>query len=279
MPGQILGDRYEVEKQLGKKAGRWTLLARDLVTDSPVILKVLFIDDEMHQDDLKLFTREVQTLQTLDHPATPKYLGYFEIDLANDGKALALIQSYIDGVSLEQYLGKGRALSEKEALLLAKAVLKILIYLHDHDPPIVHRDIKPSNVLLSSRTEDSAAKISLVDFGSVKSFGVSDHTSFTMVGTDGYMPPEQMGRRAVRASDLYGLGMTLIRAIAELEPEEMPKRGFRVEVNEIEQLRACNPAFVAWLQQMTEPELDKRFMSAQEALDVLRSIQQSVVAS
>jgi serine/threonine protein kinase len=278
MPGQILGDRYEVEKQLGKKAGRWTLLARDLVTDSAVILKLLFIDDEMHQDDLKLFTREVQTLQTLDHPAMPKYLGYFEIDLAHDGKALALIQSYIEGVSLDQYLSKGRILSEKDTFLLAKAVLKLLVYLHDHDPPIIHRDIKPSNVLLSGRTEDSAAKISLVDFGSVKSFGLSDHTSFTLVGTDGYMPPEQMGRRAVRASDLYGLGMTLLRAITGLEPQDMPRYGLRVEVQELEQLAGCNPAFLDWLQKMSEPELHQRFASAQEALEVLRSIQQSVVA-
>ena len=57
MPGQILGDRYQVEQQLGKQSGRWTLLAQDLMTQAPVILKILCIDDEMREADLTLFQR------------------------------------------------------------------------------------------------------------------------------------------------------------------------------------------------------------------------------
>lgn len=271
MPGQILGDRYEVEQQLGKKDGRWTLLARDLETEAPVILKLLFIDDQMHENDLKLFTREVQILQTLNHPAAPRYLGYFEIDLARDGKALALIQTYLDGTSLEQYLSKGRLLNEKEAMLLAKEVLKILVYLHDHTPPIIHRDIKPSNILLKGRSDDAEARISLVDFGSVKSL-TSAEGSFTLVGTDGYMPPEQLGRRAIRSSDLFSLGMTLIHGMTGIIPEEMPRRGLRVDLSQIPALQPCTELWLNWLKRMTEPELEQRFTTAQDALDALRSI-------
>ncbi|HEY9646923.1 MAG TPA: serine/threonine-protein kinase [Chroococcidiopsis sp.] len=272
MPGQIFGDRYEVEQQLGKKAGRWTLLARDIETDERVILKLLFVDDETHQDDLKLFTREVQVLQAIEHPATPKYLGYFEIDLIHDGKALALIQSYVNGTSLEQYLKSKRTLSETEARWLAKAVLKILLYLHTLEPPVVHRDIKPSNVLLSKNADTNTPKASLVDFGSIKSIGIGESTSFTMVGTDGYMPPEQMGRRAVRASDLYGLGMTLVTAATGVEPHGMPRRGLRVDIDQMEGLQEFEPAFLTWLTQMIEPELSKRFQTADEALQALRAI-------
>jgi serine/threonine protein kinase len=269
MPGQILGDRYEVEGQLGKKAGRWTLLARDLTDDTPVILKILFIDEEMHRDDLKLFTREVQTLQTIDHPATPRYLGFFEIDLAHDGKALALIQSFVDGTSLATYLHQGRTLTEAEARQIARQVLEILVYLHNHQPPIVHRDIQPNNVMLSSDPEAIASQVSLVDFGSVKSFNLSDSTSFTLVGTDGYIPPEQMGRRAVRASDLYSLGVTLITGLTGVEPEELPRRGLRIDLEQIEPLRAVHPDFVDWLAKMSHPDLEKRFQSARVALDTL----------
>lgn len=272
MPGQILGDRYEVEKQLGKQSGRWTMLARDLTTDAPVILKLLFIDEEMHQDDLKLFTREVQILQTLDHPNTPDYLGYFEIDLANAGKALALIQTYIDGYSLDHYLKRGRLLTQPEAIWIAIAALNILVYLHDHDPPVIHRDIKPGNIMLSKQADDAGPRVSLVDFGSVKSFTISDATSFTLVGTDGYMPPEQMGRRAVKASDLYGLGMTLVTALSGLEPAQLPHRGLKVELDQVAMTPALSPAFLAWLNQMIEPDLDRRFSSAHAALQALEQV-------
>jgi eukaryotic-like serine/threonine-protein kinase len=266
MPGQILGDRYEVARQLGKKSGRWTLLARDLTNNSPVVLKLMFMDEEMHPDDLKRFKRELQTLQSIDHPALPKYLGYFEMDLANS-RVLALIQSYLAGRSLDKYLKKGRKLTETEALQIAKTTLNILSYLHDHQPPIVHRDIQPSNILLSRKLDQLASQVWLVDFGSVKSFSSTENASFTLVGTFGYMPPEQMGGRFVKASDLYSLGVTLVTAITGVEPAELPQRGLRIDLKQIPVIMACDPAFVEWLRQMIEPELTQRFKSAEEALE------------
>jgi len=266
MPGQILGDRYEVERQLGKKSGRWTLLARDLTTNSPVILKLLFIDEDTTEDDLKFFKREIETLQTLSHPATPKYLSYFEIELPM-GKALALIQSYIAGKSLDQCLKEGRKLTETEAIEVAKASLEILKYLHGHTPPIVHRDIKPSNIVLSAQPDQLVSQVYLVDFGSVKSLSSGgETTTFTLVGTDGYRPPEQIGRRAVRASDLYGLGSTLIAGISGIDASDLPRRGLKID---LEAVTSLSPNFTEWLKKMTAPELEKRFQSATEALEAL----------
>jgi len=266
MSGQILGDRYEVEQQLGKKAGRWTLLARDLITDSPVILKLLFIDENMAPDDLKLFKREVDILQTLEHPATPRYLGYFEITLPRNGKGLALIQSYMSGKSLYRYMEEGRLLSEAEACQVARTILEILIYLHGKKPPIIHRDIKPGNILLADDPTQLTSHICLVDFGSVKSLAPSDGTTFSLVGTDGFIPPEQMGRRAVVSSDLYSLGVTLVAAITGMDPQVMPKRGFRLE---LEKFLNVNPELFEWFKKMTEPELIQRFRQADEALAAL----------
>lgn len=271
MPGQILGDRYEVEQQLGKNAGRWTLLARDLTTQEPVILKVLCIDEEMMVDDLRMFQREVETLQTLDYPATPKYLGYFEMDLPKAGKALALIQTYMAGTPLQTYLQQGRILSEAETQQMARAVLPILGYLHNHQPAIIHRDVKPSNILLTGPDEQpTEGQVHLVDFGSVRVSVPSEYTSMTLVGTDGYMPPEQLGRRAVKASDLYSLGVTLVTALTGLPPARLPRED-GIQIN-VEQVVTCSPAFMQWLKQLTEPELHKRFSTAQIALEALTTL-------
>lgn len=269
MAGQILGDRYEVQQQLGKKSGRWTLLARDLADESFVILKLLFIDEEMKPDDLKLFKREIEILKVISHPSTPQYLGYFEIDLPMDGKALALVQSYVEGKSLYDFLEEGRVFSEREVKHIAKELLKIVDYLHNQEPPIIHRDIKPSNVLLASQPDQGRVRVCLVDFGSVKTFANNDATSLTLVGTQGYMSPEQMGGRTIRASDLYSLGVTMITALTGLTPIDLPMRGMRLD---FEQVVTLSEPFTQWLKQMTQPGVDRRFATAHEALTQLRSL-------
>ncbi|MGK7889706.1 MAG: serine/threonine protein kinase [Leptolyngbyaceae cyanobacterium] len=275
MAGQILGDRYQVEKQLGKKSGRWTLLAQDLSDEQPVILKLISIDDDLHPDMLRLFEREINTLKSLDHPDLPQYLDYFEIDLPKNQKALVLIQSYIEGVSTDKYLQSGRTFTESETRQVAKSILKILTYLHNHNPVVIHRDVKPSNILLAQPAPDSGetgTRVCLVDFGSVQAIAskkLTATTILTLVGNEEYMAPEQLGGRAVKASDLYSLGMTLLTLQTGRTPEELPHQESRLDIPAIDQL---TPPFAAWLQRMTEANIELRFKSSQEALDALREI-------
>jgi serine/threonine protein kinase len=259
MAGQILGDRYQVERQLGTQTGRWTLLTRDLQTQERVVVKLLFVDDQVEWDDLKLFEREVEILKSLSHPSIPRYLGYFEQTLPN-AKALALIQTYVEGKSLEQCLQQGRLFNETEAKQLAKALLNILAYLHGRKPPIVHRDIKPSNILLANR------QLYLVDFGSVKQLTSGDSTAFTVVGTYGYMPPEQFSGRAVPPSDLYSLSATLLAMMTGTHPSGLPRAGTRVDFSKIPNL---SPEFADWLGWLYEANLDRRARSVQDALQAL----------
>lgn len=274
MAGQILGDRYQVEKQLGKKSGRWTLLAQDLQTEQTVILKLISIDDTLHPDMLKLFEREVSTLKTLEHPDVPQFLDYFEIELPKDQKALVLVQSYIDGVSVDKYLRQGRIFTETETRKIAKSVLKILIYLHDHSPPVIHRDIKPSNILFAQRTsdhEDKAGQICLVDFGSVQSLTpkrTHQTTILTLVGSENYMAPEQLGGRAMKASDLYSMGMTTLSLLTGLDPVDFPKVNNAFDFSTLPEV---TPGFTQWVAKMTAADLEQRFQSAQEALEALRA--------
>lgn len=259
MGGQILGDRYEVERQIGKQTGRWTLLARDLTTQSQVVIKLLFLAEQLGRDDLKLFEREVEILQSLSHPSIPRYLGYFEHELPND-RALALIQTYVEGRSLEDLMQQGRQFTEAEVRQIAKAVLYILVYLQQRQPPIVHRDIKPSNILLANR------QVHLVDFGSVKALTGRETSQFTIVGTYGYMPPEQFSGRAVPASDLYSLAVTLVAILTGVQPSNLPRRHSKIDIQQVPNL---SPEFADWLDWLLQPDLSQRAKYAQDALHAL----------
>lgn len=269
MGGQILGDRYEVECQLGKKAGRWTLKARHLETLAEVILKVVFLDDDLDATDLRLFKREIEALKLLKHPDTPRYLDYFEMAMPQDGgSALVLVQTFVPGKSLAAYLAEGRYLSQAEAIAIATRVLAILKELHTATPPIIHRDIRPSNLLLRADLSPDQADVALVDFGSVKAL-TSSSTAFTMVGLDGYIPPEQSGGRVLAVSDLYALGATLAQALTGQPPHQLRGRTLQAVLDKED---GISPAFTDWLKQMLAPSLEYRWSSAQSALEALAHI-------
>lgn len=273
MTNQNLGDfaketlleRYEVQQQLGKKAGRRTLLTRDLQTQELVVVKLLTFDDEFQWHDLKLFEREAETLKSLSHPAIPRYLDYFELDTSTY-KGFALVQSYIPAESLETQLKAGRSFSEEEVKQLAIALLEILQYLHGQQPPVIHRDIKPSNILLTNRSGNSVGDVYLVDFGSVQTI-VRSNSTMTVVGSYGYMPPEQFSGKASPASDLYGLGATLIYLVTGQHPADLPQQDLVIK---FEQVANISPDFSSWLRKMTQPILSKRLASAQQALQALQ---------
>ncbi|MEH1943500.1 MAG: serine/threonine-protein kinase [Nostoc sp.] len=265
MIGEILGERYEVQQLLGKKAGRRTLLARDLQTQDLVVIKLLSFGDDFEWDSLKLFEREAETLKSLSHPLIPQYLNYFEVNLPTI-KGFALVQTYIPAKTLEQYLESGRTFTEAEVKQIAKALLEILIYLHGLYPPVIHRDIKPSNILLGERSGNSVGQVYLVDFGSVQTVLATETGTRTVVGTYGYMPPEQFGGRTVAASDLYSLGATLIYLMTGNHPADLPQKDFRIQ---FEQVANVSRSFSNWLKWMIEPSLEGRFSSATQAIAAL----------
>lgn len=266
---EILADRYQCDRRLGKQAGRQTLLARDLKTQQQVVVKLLSFSSDFNWEDLKLFEREVETLKSLSHPAIPRYLDSFEIDTPNR-KGFALVQTYIEAKSLQEYLSDGRTFSESEVKQLAAALLDILAYLHQRHPPVIHRDIKPSNILLKNRSGNSVGEVYLVDFGAVQTLATQQGKTVTVVGTYGYMPPEQFGGRAVPASDLYSLGATLIALITKQHPADLPQKDLQLQFEQFTQL---SPAFTNWLKWMTDPSLERRPASVQIAKEVLEKPQ------
>lgn len=266
MNEQILQNRYEVKRQLGKKAGRRTLLAEDKILQNTVIIKLLTFSSDFAWEDLKLFEREAETLKTLNHHAIPSYVDYFELDAV--GKGYALVQSYVEGQSLEEYIKARRIFAEKELKNIASQLLEILIYLHSQYPPVIHRDIKPSNIILVENGYGGIGKLYLVDFGSVQTLASKAGKTVTVVGTYGYMPPEQFGGYATPASDLYSLGATLIALATGIHPADLPQQGMGID---FEKLVDFSSAFVGWLQWLTEPIVERRLSSATEALATLES--------
>ncbi|NJL41889.1 MAG: serine/threonine protein kinase [Leptolyngbyaceae cyanobacterium SM1_4_3] len=257
---QVLHNRYCIQSLLSRKAGRKTFLARDFQTGRLVILKLLLFSPDFTWDDLKLFEREAEVLRTLDHSAIPKYLDFFEPNIEL-GKGFALVQNYINAQSLQMWIQSGRSFSEAELKWIAERLLDILHYLHSRQPPVIHRDIKPSNILLGDRSGATPGQLYLVDFGSVQT--AAQEGTITVVGTYGYMPPEQFGGRAMPNSDLYSLGMTLIYLATGQHPADLPQKDLRVE---FEKLISLSKSFTQWIRWLTEPDSAKRPTSAKDAL-------------
>jgi serine/threonine protein kinase len=268
MVEQVLKKRYQIQKQLGQNGGRQTLLARDLQTQELVAIKLLTFGVSFQWDDFKLFEREAQTLQSLSHLAIPGYLDSFKFQTAKT-KGFALVQSYIPAKSLAEWVESGRTFNQIEIKQLAKALLEILMYLHTQNPPVIHRDIKPSNILLANRSGNSVGQVYLVDFGSVQTLAATEGSTITVVGTYGYMPPEQFGGRAVPASDLYSLGATLIYLVTGMHPADLPQEDLQIQ---FEPKIHLDLAFVDWLQWITEPDLNSRLTSAEQALESLKKL-------
>lgn len=218
----ILQQRYQLKQQLGRTAaGHQTWLATDLQSDEQVTIKILAFSPQMQWEELKLFEREAQILETLTHPRIPRYRNYFDMDKNAGGGVpwFALVQDYIPGASLLELLEEGKRFTEKEVRSIATEILEILIYLHELSPPVLHRDLKPSNLIMGDDKH-----IYLVDFGAVQAQASVTGVTFTIVGTSGYAPLEQFWGRAVPASDLYALGATLIHLLTGIAPVDLPQK-------------------------------------------------------
>lgn len=265
--GQVIQERYQLRQQLRAQPTRQTWLATDhRATPKPtsVIIKFLAFGRGMAWDEMKLFEREVQVLQQLDHPQIPQYLDSFHIQTPEPW--LGLIEEYILGNNLQTLIDQGQRFSESDIYDLATQILEILIYLHEQNPSILHRDIKPSNLILAP-----SQTVFLVDFGAVQNQLPQAGCSFTVVGTYGYTPIEQFGGQAVPASDLYSLGATLLHLLTGLAPAELAQSDMRLQFRD-----GHRPAFghrltltnhlASWLEKMTAPALADRFKSARAAV-------------
>jgi len=126
----VLQGRYRIQKTLADRYGQKTYLARDRQTETFVVLKLLLFNRELKWQTVKLFEREANTLKSLNHPAIPRYLDYFEIETEN-AKGFSLVQSFIPADSLGQQVKAGIRFSEARLKDIARHILGIADELSD----------------------------------------------------------------------------------------------------------------------------------------------------
>jgi ankyrin repeat protein len=261
--GDTIATRYRILDTLGEGGGSIAYRVEDLQSGELLALKALSLHGAAEWKAIALFEREAQVLAQLNHPAIPRYEHYFQVDTTGD-RTFYIAQELVPGKSLAELVQEGWHASELEVKQVAQQLLEILIYLHGLAPPVIHRDIKPENII---RREDG--RVFLVDFGAVQdTYHSTIAKSNTVVGTFGYMAPEQFRGQSLPASDLYGLGATLLFVLTHRSPADLPTDGLHLNFRD---RLPISPAFADWLEKMLEPDVGDRFSSAKAALAALTS--------
>jgi hypothetical protein len=247
--------------RLGEAWEQFVRRARAGQTPSPeglVAIKCFRVGTAKAWKDVELAEREARTLASLDHPRLPRYIEHFE-----EGGVLYLVMEKVEGESLAQIRARQRTMSIEEVTRMLEDIGEALRYLHTRAPAVVHRDIKPGNIL---RAPDGS--YALVDFGAVRN-RLKPGGGSTVVGTFGYMAPEQFQGRASPQSDVYGLAATALSVLTGREPEELPHEGLGIDV--LRSLPRSTPRPLARaLAAMLVPDPERRAGSIDDALALLR---------
>lgn len=221
-PGdQLQNGRYVVEDILGEGGMGAAVRARDKRVNKQVVIKELLSDStdpQQHQEDVRNFELEVETLSKLDHPLVPSVSDSFQ-----ENTHYFMVQDYVAGENLEKRMERvNQPMPEREALLYTSQVLDILDYLSEQNPPLVHRDIKPANIIIVKGKRSDRAY--LVDFGIARAQANKNakRKQTTALGTPGYAPPEQYQGNADERSDLYALAATLHHLLTNRDPRNYP---------------------------------------------------------
>ena len=253
LPAQ-LASRYQVIKELGHGAQGTVYLAINVVDQSFVAIKVLKIQSVKNWKQYDLFHREADVLSRLNIDGVAKLREACEF--LDEAVPVALIvQDYIEGDSLQSFIAKGHRFRFSQICQIILQLISILKQLNDCDPPIVHRDIKPSNIIVQYDAETNEPKIHLIDFGAVANPQVKSGGS-TVVGTYGYMAPEQLMGHATPKSDVYSLAIIAVYLMSGIPPEDLEIQDYHVLIDaHLEHLP--HPVTTA-LRAMLAPNQDER---------------------
>jgi serine/threonine protein kinase len=258
----IIGGRYRVTKPLGGGGMKMVYLAEDmrLASRHCALAEMVdsFTDPTMQQQAVVAFQREADMLAQLSNEHIPRVFDRF-----SEQNRHYLVMEFVDGITLEDELkAHDGKLDGARVIDIALQVLDTLQYLHNLEPPVVYRDLKPSNVMLGRN-----GQVKLIDFGIARFF--LPQSNATMIGTQGYAPPEQYRGRAESRSDLYALGATMHHALSGRDPAAEPPFSFP-------KLRTLcpdlNPALAELVDQALEYDVVHRMADAREFKERLLAI-------
>jgi beta-lactam-binding protein with PASTA domain/tRNA A-37 threonylcarbamoyl transferase component Bud32 len=205
----VYNGRYELMRQIARGGTAQVYLARDLLLDRPVALKVLFPELSTDPSFVERFRREAQAAANLSHPNIVPVFDWGESE-----RTYFIVMEFVDGEPLSSIIRSQAPLPAARAAGIAADISKALSYAHRHG--VIHRDIKPGNVLI---TRDGQVKVT--DFGIARAVGTDDNVTQTglVMGTATYFSPEQaQGLGVDGRSDVYALGVVLYEMVTARPP-------------------------------------------------------------
>ncbi|AIE74549.1 eukaryotic protein kinase [Synechocystis sp. PCC 6714] len=213
----------------------------------------------------KLFKKEAAVLEELGNGSSqiPKLYGYF-----SENDKFYLVQEYVKGISLSQ-AGK---ITPDQAKTILLSLLETLKYIHSKG--IIHRDIKPENIIL----RDGDQLPVLIDFGALKetmgvvTLGSGSTVSSMVIGTRGFMAPEQSAGRSMFSTDLYALGLTIIYALTQKLPIEFATSQLTGELDWESDAPNIDPGLAKVLEKAIQMELNRRYAMAEEMYQDVQSL-------
>jgi serine/threonine protein kinase len=271
--GQIVDDRFVIEKELGRGGVGAVYLARDrTLHDKRVVIKVLLDRSLENSWVVQKFQQEKEALARVDHPGVVGVLGGGELP---DGQPYIVMQ-FVDGVTLRSQI-KSEGMPLERAAEIIKQIGRALSAAHEKG--IFHRDLKPENIMLQSFGRDEE-QVKIIDFGIAKlkdSMVAPSTIAGSTAGTVAYMAPEQLsGRATSAATDIYAFGAIayeLITGRKPFNPEtgfellEMQRRGVRINTSDLRPAVSTEANELVMRALNFEPTA--RFLTARELGDAL----------
>lgn len=198
--GEWIAGKYEVLAEVGRGSFGAVYQALQHPVDRVVAVKTLDLGHSAIEVNRVRFVREAQALARLHHAGIVTLY-----DFGEDAGRMYLVTEYIEGQTLQTLIRREAPFSVERTLRFAACVLDALAAAHA--AKVIHRDVKPANIMVY-RDADNVEQVKLLDFG----IALIDSDSVCqrqVVGTPGYMAPEQIVCSATEQSDLYGLAAIL----------------------------------------------------------------------
>jgi len=256
--GATLGEhQFTVLNMLGVGGQGTAYLAEDAMSGQRVVLKEfvlpVYVEVSARRRALEIFEKEARLLKELSHLNVVKLVDYFVED-----HRVYLVLEHIDGESLRTLVNRAGVMDETRVRQLASQMCEILEYLHSQTPPVVHRDFTPDNLILR---KDGTLK--LIDFNVAQQTDASIVSS--VVGKPAYLPPEQFRGTPTTQSDIYAMGGCMQFLLTGEDPVAILSSNPSLSRDDI------SPELSSIVQKATEPELEARFATAGEILELLRN--------
>ena len=264
--GQIIG-KYKIFSTIGSGGFGTVYLAEDTWIDKKVALKV------PHKQNLDFgeLLREPRLLATLNHPNIVAIL-----TAEKQENVFFIVMEFVPGETLESIVARDGAIDLPLALDYMCQICNAVDHAHRHG--VLHRDLRPSNMIVSDN-----GLLKVADFGTSRFLEIAAHGT-TVIGSPPYMAPEQFSGKAVFASDLYSLGVSIFQMLTGALPYDTPspsdierlKRGDLLTAPRLRNPKIPKAISDIVLKAMA-PDIPARYQRASELLDDVIAFRESAM--